>query len=100
MIRTIVQVALLMALMLFGAIIGARAADNVCAAYKQQKRALAQCLKTDPNSSRCAELSDFDWDRSELTGCKAKPIATRFQQHTVKGSHYKEGIITRKKVRR
>jgi hypothetical protein len=48
-----------------------------CAAIEQQKRDLERCLKTDPNSIRCAELSDFDYDESEVAHCRAKPKPTR-----------------------
>jgi len=43
------------------------AGDKELEAYRQQKRELEQCLKEEgPQSIRCVELSDFDWDQSEL----------------------------------
>jgi hypothetical protein len=45
----------------------ARAGDAELKAYQQQKEEFEQCVKTEGvNSRRCTELSDFDWDQSEL----------------------------------
>jgi hypothetical protein len=45
----------------------ALAGDAELKAYQQQKKEYEQCVKTeDVNSLRCTELSDFDWDESEL----------------------------------
>jgi hypothetical protein len=43
------------------------AGDKELEAYKQQKKDFEQCVKEEGvNSTRCTELSDFDWDQSEL----------------------------------
>jgi hypothetical protein len=45
----------------------AHAGDKELAAYRQLKREYAQCVKKEgASSNRCVELSDFDWDPSEL----------------------------------
>jgi len=45
----------------------ALAGDAELKAYQQQKKEYEQCVKTEgANSLRCTELSDFDWDESEL----------------------------------
>lgn|SRR5262249_10302789 len=44
-----------------------RADDAKLKAYHQQKKEYEQCVKAESeNSKRCTELSDFDWDQSEL----------------------------------
>jgi hypothetical protein len=45
----------------------ARAGDAELKQYQQQKKDYEQCVKIEGvNSPRCTELSDFDWDESEL----------------------------------
>jgi hypothetical protein len=45
----------------------AHAGDKELVAYRQQKKEYAQCVKKEgASSNRCVELSDFDWDPSEL----------------------------------
>ena len=45
----------------------ARAGDAELKAYQQQKKEFEQCVKAEGiDSPRCTELSDFDWDQSEL----------------------------------
>jgi hypothetical protein len=53
----------------------ARAGEAERKAYEAQKREYEQCLKTEgQNSPRCAELSDLDWDKSEVAPPKPPPF--------------------------
>jgi hypothetical protein len=59
---------------LFLATGAARAGDAELKQYQQQKKDYEQCVKTEgANSNRCIELSDFDWDQSELQPTPKSP---------------------------
>ena len=59
---------------LFLATGAARAGDAELKQYQQQKKDYEQCVKTEgANSNRCIELSDFDWDQSELQPTPESP---------------------------